>query len=268
MNNLGTFGLNGPVSTQTYNEMVQDFKDLSNAKTETTPATQDMPFAERMAAFPSPVAWQVPAIQEKTAEQRMAAFNPDPAIAFRSNAPAAAPAQNAPTVAANPEFWNTIASPVFNAPQFATPTVAAAAPAAAPSAPNAVAPIASSTTYTNTPSFLSDPLGWAAAKASNVANNPAEYAVNAMMMGVPVVGTLNTMSGFMGGPTIGGMMQAGTPAGPEDKGNDLGGDGSTPSKGPQVVAAAYPTTSGQSTVTPTLDCTSLYDLNNFLSKKV
>jgi len=49
---------------------------------------------------------------------------------------------------------------------------------------------------------------------------------------MPVVGTLNTLSGLMGGPTIGGMMQAGTPVGPENKSNDLGGDGAMPPRGP------------------------------------
>jgi hypothetical protein len=92
---------------------------------------------------------------------------------------------------------------------------------------NTVAPIASSTTATQSPSFLSDPLGWASAKASNIAENAPSYAVNAAMMGVPVVGTVNTLSGLLGGPTIGGMMQAGTPAGPADMSADLGGGGSS-----------------------------------------
>ena len=70
-------------------------------------------------------------------------------------------------------------------------------------------------------------MGWLANKAENVAQNAPSYAVNAMMMGVPVVGTVNTLSGLLGGPTIGGMMQSGTPAGPADMSADLGGGGSS-----------------------------------------
>jgi hypothetical protein len=86
---------------------------------------------------------------------------------------------------------------------------------------------ASSTSYNLGPSFMSDPMGWLANKAENVAQNAPSYAVNAMMMGVPVVGTVNTLSGLLGGPTIGGMMQSGTPAGPADMSADLGGGGSS-----------------------------------------
>jgi len=151
------------------------------------------------------------------------------------------------TPAANPDYWNSIASPALGNVQFATPTVSAAPPTAALSspvvaAPDRVAPIASSTTATQSPSFWSDPAGWLGAKAQNVADNPGQYATNAMMMGVPVVGTVNTLSGLLGGPTIGGMMQAGTPAGPADMSADLGGDGATPARGPlssgSVVAAS------------------------------
>jgi len=150
-------------------------------------------------------------------------------------APAAAPT----TANVSPEFWtnftNQINQTALNDLQFSTPSqnTAASAPQGGPTAASSTsygpaAPIASSTSYTASPSFLSDPLGWAAAKASNIANNPAEYAVNAAMMGVPVVGTLNTLSGLMGGPTIGGIMQSGTPTGPEDMSADLGGGGSSP----------------------------------------
>jgi hypothetical protein len=88
------------------------------------------------------------------------------------------------------------------------------------------APIASSTSYTASPSFWSDPAGWLSAKADYVASHPGQYATNAMMMGVPVVGTVNSISSLLGGPTVGSAMQAGTPAGPADMSADLGGDGS------------------------------------------
>ena len=250
MNNLGTFGLTGPVSTQTYNEMVQDFNLLSNAKSETAPVTQDMPFSERMAAFNPPIAWQMPVFQEKTPDQRMAAFNPDMRTAFVSPAEPTAPV----------------------APAAPAPTVAVAATPAAPAARSDVAPIASSTVYTNTPSFLSDPKGWLSSKAENVMNNPAEYAVNAMMMGVPVVGSLNTMSGLLGGPTIGGMMQSGTPAGPESLSATLGAEGSASSQ-KSATGGANPAIGGANSaisqaLTPTygLNVNALYDLNNFLSR--
>jgi hypothetical protein len=266
MNNLGTFGLNGPVSTQTYNEMVQDFKDLSNAKSDTAPVTPDMPFAERMAAFNPPLAWEMP----PTPDQRMAAFTPDMRMASRStNAPAApsAPAASQ-TVAANPEFWNTVSSPVFNNLQFAAPAAPAAAQtvaAAAPTnAPNAVAPVASSTSYTATPSFWADPAGWLSAKAENVASNPGQYATNAMMMGVPVAGTLNTLSGLLGGPTVGSIMQAGTPAGPEALSASLGAEGYSGIPKPQDNSPS--STSGTPyRPTTSLNLNALYDLNDFLS---
>ena len=156
------------------------------------------------------------------------------------------------TPAANPDFWNQVASNALGNVQFATPTAAApAAPsqtvAAAPAAPaqtTAVAPIASSTSYTASPSFLSDPLGWAASKAQNVADNPGQYATNAMMMGVPVAGTVNALSGLLGGPTVGAAMQAGTPAGPADMSADLGADGS----GARSSVASYAPVVGASPV--------------------
>ena len=267
MNNLGTFGLNGPVSTQTYDEMVEDFNLLSNAKSETAPVTPDMPFDERMAAFNVPITWQMPVVQEKTPDQKMAAFNARPDVLAATTRATNEPA---PTPAANPDYWYSIAAPVISAPQFATPNAPAAqtvAGAAAPSAPTArseVAPIASSTTYTNTPSLLSDPMGWLSAKAENVMNNPAEYAVNAAMMGVPVVGTINTMSGMLGGPTIGGIMQAGTPAGPESLSATLGADGAAASQKP-LATAANATVSQALTPTYGLNVDALYDLDNFLS---
>ena len=252
MNNLGTFGLTGPVSTQTYNEMVQDFNLLSNAKSETAPVTQDMPFSERMAAFNPPIAWEMPVFQEKTPDQRMSAFNPDMRTAFISTVEPTAPV----------------------APAAPAPTVAVAATPAAPAAKSDVAPIASSTMYTNTPSFLSDPKGWLSAKAENVVNNPAEYAVNAMMMGVPVVGSLNTMSGLLGGPTIGGIMQSGTPAGPESLSATLGAEGSASSQksatggANPAIGGANPAISQALTPTYGLNVDALYDLNNFLSRPI
>jgi len=266
-NNLGTFGLNGPVSTQTYDEMIEDFNLLSNAKSETAPVTPDMPFDERMAAFNVPITWQMPVVQEKTPDQKMTAFNARPDVLAATTRATNEPA---PTPAANPDYWYSIAAPVISAPQFATPNAPAAqtvAGAAAPSAPTArseVAPIASSTTYTNTPSLLSDPMGWLSAKAENVMNNPAEYAVNAAMMGVPVVGTINTMSGMLGGPTIGGIMQAGTPAGPESLSATLGADGAAASQKP-LATAANATVSQALTPTYGLNVDALYDLDNFLS---
>jgi hypothetical protein len=153
----------------------------------------------------------------------MAAFTPDMRTPFATLAP------NAPAQSLSPELLASIANNQLSNIQFATPTAAAPAQTAstAPAQTTAVAPIASSTTATQSPSFLSDPLGWAYAKGQNIAANAPSYAVNAMVAGVPVVGTVNTLSGLLGGPTIGGMMQAGTPAGPADMSAYLGGDGSS-----------------------------------------
>jgi hypothetical protein len=77
--------------------------------------------------------------------------------------------------------------------------VAAAAPP--------VAPVASSTGYATAPSFLSDPIAAVSNSisnsVSNALNNPAQTLTNIAVSQIPVVGALNTISGVVGGPTIG-----------------------------------------------------------------
>jgi len=51
--------------------------------------------------------------------------------------------------------------------------------------------------------------GWVGRQVDKAINNPGATAVNALFSGVPVAGLLNTVSGWMGGPTVGGTLAAG-----------------------------------------------------------
>lgn len=46
-------------------------------------------------------------------------------------------------------------------------------------------------------------------RAQDVVQNPGRSAINAVASGIPVVGPINTISGILGGPTIGGMVVGG-----------------------------------------------------------
>ena len=188
--------------------------------------------AEQMDAYNAQAAANAaqgtPMSQAQTMDQALAnlAAKQTSATAAKSDAPPSATggaslstsnfASFAPTTTLAPAQVTASVAPVEQTTQVAakdTPTVSPknqVTTSTAPAPETAVTPVASSTSTTATPSFWSDPVGSVTGSVSNslssAMNNPAQTITNVLASQIPVVGPLNTISGLVGGPTIGGAL--------------------------------------------------------------
>lgn len=189
----------------------------------------------------------------------------------------------------NPEAPIQTAMPDLPAPvSVPTLSVAAYSPqqnAPAPSAPTAAAPSApeaakSSNVVDDVTSYLTD-------RISNAFNNPAALATNVAVGMVPGVGALNTISGVLGGPTIGnalfGNIANQTGPSPDQIASStsydlrsevpgvsdyvgLGGGFASSSPGTATSAPSFGnSTTSSSAQGPALNTSALHDLSNYLS---
>ena len=164
---------------------------------------------------------------------------------------------------------------VASAPSTAAPssTTATAAPSTGQVSPSTTAP-SQVAAAPATPSMLDDPMGFVADKFSQALSNPVSTAVNLGVSAVPGIGLANTVSGLLGGPTVGGMAQSvanaiasgnlGTPSTANVEGYGESTPGSlgyeaAPSQ-TTSVAQASPSSLGIASLSPVS-----YDISNFSS---
>jgi len=98
------------------------------------------------------------------------------------------------------------ASMAYGATTSPSATTTASAPSAIGTTSVAAAP--ATTPTVETPSLLTDPLGYFGAEFSQALGRPVETVANMAVSFVPGLGLVNTASGLFGGPTVGGGLQS------------------------------------------------------------